>query len=246
MGRRSTAPENSSCSFGELPAPGAPAPLTKDELTTAAKRQTARGTRAETDDPRRGTGRTRDQRREVERRPVAYGLHDQVERVGQTPRENEQLLRGRGPMSHCASQRLRPKLTGARLQRLTGSGQLHGDFFERAGNAPILPCGPKRAPRREPLRRFDDAARFLDLSQGLVYHLPRAADTGTRGAAPPPRPLRSARGHPRPPRISRVFIRGGPIACVRHSIFLARLDARQGRLVTVICKSFAGHSKVAV
>src|ERR1043166_2399823 len=130
MERRSTAPENSSCSLGELPAASAPAPLTKDAIATAAAGQTARGTRAETDDPRRGSRGTRGQYREVERLPAANGIHDQVERVAQPAGENEKLLRGCGPMRRGARQRLRPKLTGTRLQRLTGSGQLHGDFVE--------------------------------------------------------------------------------------------------------------------
>lgn len=217
MERRSTASENSSCSLGELPAASAPAPLTKDEVTTAAEGQTARGTRAKTNDPRRGTRRTRGQCREVERRPAHDRFHDQVERVGQAAGENEQLLRGCGPMCSRVSQRLRPKLTSARLKRLPGRAQLHGDFVEHVRNAPILPCGPKRAPRREPLRRFDNSARFLDLTQGLVDDLPRAPDAGTPGASTAPRPLPVARRHPGPPRISRVFIRGGPFACVRHS-----------------------------
>jgi len=220
MERRSTAPENSSCSLGELPAASATAPLTKDAIATAAAGRTARGTRAETDDARRGSRGARGQYREVERRPAPDGIHDQVERVAQPAGENEKLLRGCRPMRCRARQRLRPKLTGTRLQGLTGSGQLHGDFVEHVRNVPIPARRLKRAPRREPLGRFDDLTRFLDQPRGLVDDLPGATEAGTPGAAPALRSRRVARRHPRPPRISRVFIRGGPIACVRHSFFL--------------------------
>jgi len=106
-----------------------------------------------------------DQIREVERGPAPDRLHDQVKGVGQAARENEQLLRGSGPMCRRAGQRLRPKLTSPRLQRLTGSGQLHGDFVEHVRNAPVLPRRPKGAPRRESLRRFNNAAGCLDQPQ---------------------------------------------------------------------------------